>query len=220
MLKLYGFAASNYFNMVKLSLMEKGVPFEVVPFDGCSNPDVMAISPRGKIPILETSQGFLSETSVILDWVEQTQEGPALLPSAPFARAQVMALAKEIELYIELPARTCYPEAFFDGRPRPEAIKAKARRDLLAGFASLERRARFSPFVAGDAFTLADVFFLYSVDLAYAVGKQLFDIDFLAGLPAARDLFERLECYPNVRQIAADREADKSVFLARVGGGA
>lgn len=32
MLKLYGFSVSNYYNMVKLALLEKGLPFEEVPF--------------------------------------------------------------------------------------------------------------------------------------------------------------------------------------------
>lgn len=57
-------------------------------------------------------QGFINETSVILEYLEQSQEGPALLPADPFARAQVLALCREIELYIELPARACYAEAF------------------------------------------------------------------------------------------------------------
>ena len=32
MFKLYGFAVSNYYNMVKLALLEKGLPFEEVTF--------------------------------------------------------------------------------------------------------------------------------------------------------------------------------------------
>ena len=32
MFKLYGFAVSNYYNMVKLALLEKGLPFEEVLF--------------------------------------------------------------------------------------------------------------------------------------------------------------------------------------------
>ena len=31
MLKLYGFCVSNYYNMVKLALLEKGLPFEEIP---------------------------------------------------------------------------------------------------------------------------------------------------------------------------------------------
>ena len=113
MIKLYGFAVSNYYNMVKLALLEKGVPFEEVPFFAGQTPEALAISPRGKIPVLGVDQGFINETSVILEYLEQTQPGKKLLPTDPFERAQALALAKEIELYIELPARACYGEAFF-----------------------------------------------------------------------------------------------------------
>ena len=54
MLKLYGFPVSNYYNMVKLALLEKALPFEEVPFVSGQTPQVLAISPRGKVPVLET----------------------------------------------------------------------------------------------------------------------------------------------------------------------
>lgn len=216
MLKLYGFAASNYFNMVKLALLEKGVPFETVPFHGCQNPEILAVSPRGKVPVLEVEKGFISETDAILDFIEETQPGIALLPAEPFARASVRALAKEIELYIELPARVCYVEVFFGGRPTPQALKAKAERDLIKGFTALKQRALFAPYVAGEQFTLADLYFLYSVDLAVDVGKRLFDIDFLSDLPGAGDLLVRLADNPNVQKVAADRRAEAPAFLKRV----
>jgi glutathione S-transferase len=38
MLKLYGFSVSNYYNMVKLALLEKGLPFEEVTFYGGQAP--------------------------------------------------------------------------------------------------------------------------------------------------------------------------------------
>lgn len=216
MLKLYGFAASNYFNMVKLALLEKGVPFEAVPFQGCQNPEILAVSPRGKVPVLETDQGFLSETDAILDFIEETQGGVALLPPDPFARASVRALAKEIELYIELPARVCYVEVFFGGRPTPQVLRDKAERDLIKGFAALKQRARFAPFVAGEQFTLADLYFLYSVDLAVDVGRRLFNIDFVSGMPGAKALLQRLAENPNVQKVAADRLAEAPAFLERV----
>jgi glutathione S-transferase len=219
MLKLYGFAASNYFNMIKLALLEKDLPFEVIEFHGCQNPEILAVSPRGKIPVLETEHGFLSETDVILRYIEDTQPGPALMPSDSFERARVWMLAKEIELYIELPARTCYVEVFFGGRPTPDALKAKAKRDLIKGFAALKRSASFAPYVAGERFSVADVYFLYSVDLARVVGQRLFDIDFLADMPGAQALLERLAKNPHVQQIAADKLAETPAFLARVQGG-
>src|SRR5690606_17417504 len=105
MLRLHGFAVSNYFNMAKLALLEKGVDFEINTVRGSQDAEFLAKSPRGKVPVLETEQGFISETNVILEYIEDTQGGKALLPSDPFARATVRALTKEIELYIELPAR-------------------------------------------------------------------------------------------------------------------
>ena len=215
MLKLYGFAVSNYYNMVKMALLEKGVPFEEVPFFAAQTPEALAISPRGKVPVLGVEQGFVNETSVILQYIEDTQPGPRLLPVDPFERAQVLALAKEIELYIELPARACYAEAFF-GMSVPEAIKDKSRAELLLGIAALGRHGKFAPYVAGESFTLADLYFMYSVDLACAVGGKLFGLDLLAELPKAKALLKRLQDMPNAQRVAADKEAAMPAFLAMV----
>ncbi|CAK9892221.1 MULTISPECIES: glutathione S-transferase [Pseudomonas] len=218
MLKLHGFAVSNYYNMVKLALLEKGVPFEEVLFFGGQRPEALKVSPRGKVPVLETEHGFLSETSLILDYIEQTQAGKALLPEGVFAQAKVHELAKEIELYIELPARACYPQAFF-GMQVDEAIKAKAKDELLAGIATLKRNGKFSPYVAGDSLTIADMLFCFSVDLAYAVGKKVLGIDVLEDFPQARALLERFKNNPNVQKIAADKEAQMPAFLEMVRSG-
>ncbi|MBJ2257974.1 glutathione S-transferase family protein [Pseudomonas psychrophila] len=213
MLKLYGFSVSNYYNMVKLALLEKGVPFEEVPFFAGQSPEALAISPRGKVPVLGVEQGYVNETSVILEYIEQTQPGPKLLPADPFERAQVLALAKEIELYIELPARACYAEAFF-GMTVPEAIKEKARTELLEGMASLGRHGKFAPYVAGETLSVGDIYFVFSVNLACAVGHKVFGLDLLAEMPGARALLERLEQNPHVQKIAADKEAAMPQFLA------
>jgi glutathione S-transferase len=70
MLKFYGFPCSNYANMVNLALLEKGIPFEYVLTYPDQSPAVLAKSPRGKVPFLETPQGFINEASVILDYLE------------------------------------------------------------------------------------------------------------------------------------------------------
>ncbi|UUT12569.1 glutathione S-transferase [Pseudomonas zeae] len=215
MFKLYGFSVSNYYNMVKLALLEKGLPFEEVTFYPTQTPESLAISPRGKVPVLGVDAGFINETAIILEYLEQTQKGTPLLPSDPFQRAQVLAIAKEIELYIELPGRACYGEAFF-GMTLPEAIKEKTKTELQLGFAALGRHGKFSPYVAGDSLSIADLYFLYSVPLACAVGQKLFGIDLLAEMPQAKALLERLEQNPHVQKIAADKEAAMPAFLAMI----
>ncbi|QXI11812.1 glutathione S-transferase family protein [Pseudomonas zeae] len=215
MFKLYGFSVSNYYNMVKLALLEKGLPFEEVTFYPTQTPESLAISPRGKVPVLGVDAGFINETAIILEYLEQTQKGTPLLPSDPFQRAQVLAIAKEIELYIELPGRACYGEAFF-GMTLPEAIKEKTKTELQLGFAALGRHGKFSPYVAGASLSIADLYFLYSVPLACAVGQKLFGIDLLAEMPQAKALLERLEQNPHVQKIAADKEAAMPAFLAMI----
>ncbi|VVQ03231.1 Glutathione S-transferase [Pseudomonas fluorescens] len=215
MFKLYGFSVSNYYNMVKLALLEKGLSFEEVTFYPAQTPESLAISPRGKVPVLGVDAGFINETAIILEYLEQTQKGTPLLPSDPFERAQVLAIAKEIELYIELPGRACYGEAFF-GMSLPEAIKEKTKTELQLGFAALGRHGKFAPYVAGDSLSIADLYFLYSVPLACAVGQKLFGIDLLAEMPQAKALLERLEQNPHVQKIAADKEAAMPAFLAMI----
>ncbi|TDV47501.1 glutathione S-transferase [Pseudomonas helmanticensis] len=215
MLKLYGFSVSNYYNMVKLALLEKGLPFEEVTFYPAQTAESLVISPRGKVPVLGVDAGFINETAIILEYLEQTQKGTPLLPSDPFERAQVLAIAKEIELYIELPGRACYGEAFF-GMTLPEAIKEKTKTELQLGFAALGRHGKFAPYVAGDSLSIADLYFLYSVPLACAVGQKLFGIDLLAEMPQAKALLERLEQNPHAQKIAADKEAAMPAFLAMI----
>ena len=215
MLKLYGFSVSNYYNMIKLALLEKGLPFEEVTFYPAQTAESLAISPRGKVPVLGVDGGYINETAIILEYLELTQKGTPLLPSDPFERTQVLAIAKEIELYIELPGRACYGEAFF-GMTLPDAIKEKTQSELLLGFAALGRHGKFAPYVAGDSLSIADLYFLYSVPLACAVGQKLFGIDLLAEMPQAKALLARLEQNPHVQKIAADKDAAMPAFLAMI----
>jgi glutathione S-transferase len=216
MLKLHGFPVSNYVNMVHFVLLEKGMPFEYVLSFPDQSPEFVAKSPRGKVPVLETAPGsYLNEASVILEYLEESGTGRPMLPRDPQARAYVRSLMKEIELYIELPARTCFVEAFFGGRVS-QSIKDRAREDLAAGFAAVRRHAKFAPFVAGAEFTLADVVFLYSADLASTVSKILFGVDPLADWPAASALMQRLGENPHVQAIAREREAGRPAFVEAV----
>lgn len=215
MIKLYGFPVSNYVNMVHFALLEKGIPFEYVLTFPDQSPAFLAKSPRGKVPVLETPQGYLNEASVILEYLEETGAGQPLLPREPVARAYVRSLMKEIELYVELPARSCFAEAFFGGRVS-QSIKDRARDDLAAGFATVRRHAKFAPFVAGAEFTLADIVFLYSADLAATVSKILFSVDPLADWPEANVLLQRLGANPHVQLIARNREAGRPAFVESV----
>jgi glutathione S-transferase len=205
LLKLHGFPLSNYYNMVKIALLEKGIEFELVDAHPSQDDDYLRHSPMGKVPCLETPQGFLSETNVICEYLEDTGEGPALLPTDPYERAKVRELMKEIELYIELPARSCYAEVFFGGTVSDE-VKEKAKADLSKGIACLKRNGKFSPYVAGSELTYADFFFMYSIFLAGIVGKKLLDMDIYSDFGEAKELLVMLNQRKSAQQIAADQK--------------
>ena len=127
MLTLCGFAASNYYNKVKLALLEKDIPFEEeLVWPGQTDADA---SPLGKVPYLKTDEGTLSESTVILEYLEARYPQHPLLPADAFAAAKVRELLRYTELHLELVARNLYPEAFFGGKIS-DAAKEKTGQKL------------------------------------------------------------------------------------------
>lgn len=211
MLRLCGFSASNYYNKVKLALLEKGVPFEEeLAWVGETDKDC---SPLGKVPYLKTDQGALSESTVILEYLEDAYPHPPLLPADPFAAAKVRELVRYLELHLELVARNLYPEAFFGGKVSDSA-KEKIAPQLekhIAGFAKL---TSFSPYLAGEQFTLADCAGVVHLPLVSSATKIIYGRDFLADLPV-RDYLKRMGERASVQKINADRKTNTELMLAR-----
>jgi len=205
MLKLYGAPLSNYYNMVKCALLEKGIPFEAVMAMPSQEPDYLGRSPMGKIPCIETGQGFLAETHAILDYLEEVQATPALLPADAYARAKVRELAQALELYVELVARRGLGVLF--GREVPQAVKDSIVQDLPKGVAAVARLARFSPWIAGEAFTYADLVGYWTFALGNVSAKANAGIDLLAEIPGAQAWFDRVGERASVKQALADQAA-------------
>ena len=155
-LTLCGFPLSNYYNKVKLALLEKGIPFEEeVVMTHSHEEAVLSCTPLGKVPFIRTPQGALCESQVILDYIEATHPSPALIPADPFQAAKVRELCTFIDMHLELVARELYAQAFF-GRSLDEATKQKVGNQLSKNISAFKRIARFEPYVAGSSFTLAD----------------------------------------------------------------
>ena len=206
---LCGLAISNYYNKVKLALLEKGAPFEEEHVaTGSRDEAVLSASPLGKIPFLRTESGPLCESQAILDYIEERWPEPPLLPAEPYARAKVRELATFVDLHLELVARELYPQAFFGGAALSEASAARVRRLLERHIAGFGRLARFAPYVAGDTFTQADCSAWNSLPLVGVASKAAFGEDLLlaAGIDwksYVKTVGER----PSAQRVAADRKA-------------
>ena len=209
MIVLCGFPLSNYYNKVKLVLLEKGIPFtEERVATGSRDEAVLAASPLGKVPFIRTPQGALCESQVIVDWLEAAYPEPALVPAEPFAAAKVRELATFIDLHLELVARELYGQAFFGGTAS-EATQQRVRKTLDKHIEGFKRLAKFSPYVAGDAFTLADCSAFVSLPLVAMATKAVLGEDLLAAHGVDwKGYVKRVGERPSATRVVADRKAD------------
>jgi glutathione S-transferase len=215
MLKLYGFAVSDYFNMVKHALLEKGVAFEEITVFPDQAPEYLAKSPMGKVPCIETEQGFLCETTVILDYLEAAYPEKPLLPADAWQQAKVRELVKVSELYIELAARRLLP-ALLAGAPVADSVKAEVREVLEKGVRAVNALASFSPFVCGEQQTLADIVLRYSLGIAKLAAGSVLKWDLLEGNAELKAWDERMAQNPICQQLDADMQAQFDAFLKKV----
>jgi len=211
MLTLCGFSASNYYNKVKLQLLEKGLPFEErLAWVGETD---RTATPLGKVPYLLTPEGPLCESAVMADYIEALHPEPALLPAGAYGAAKVRELVTFLELHLELVARNLYPQAFFGGTVS-ESAREKVGAQLEKNIAAFGQLTRFDPFIAGNSFTLADCAAIVHLPLVSSATKIVYGRDFLADLPV-REYLARMAERPHVQRVNADRKTNTAEMLAR-----
>lgn len=208
MITLCGFAISNYYNIVKHALLEKDIAFtEEHVLTRSKDEAVLSASPLGKVPFIKTAQGALCESAVILDYLEDQYPAHPLLPKDAFEAAKVREMITFINLHLELVARELYAQAFFGGTVSDE-LKATVKKQLVRNIEAFKRLVKFSPFIAGDTFTLADCVAFSNLPLVGMSTRGVLGEDLLlaAGIdykPYIKMLGER----ESSQRIAADRKA-------------
>lgn len=211
MLTLCGFAASNYYNKVKLALLEKEVPFEEKLVWADRSPALIEKSILGKIPYFEIGDQVICESQVMAEYLEDAYPQKPLLPSDPIERAQLRHLIMFMELHLELVARELYGEAFFGGKVSDET-KVRVEKILKRNTAAFGKLAKFSPFVAGSTFTLADCVALAHLPLVGQATKAIYGVDMLADYPI-RDYVKKLGERASVQKVDADRRTNRELFM-------
>ncbi|MEM5503797.1 glutathione S-transferase family protein [Shewanella frigidimarina] len=215
MMTLHGFAASNYYNLVKHVLLYKQLPFTENLIYGGSE-ELLAISPAGKVPVITTQEGlYLSESSVICDFIEETYPAMPLYPENAGERAVVRQIMKMAELYFELPSRRLIPYVF-SGTEIPESVKAEVRQVLTRGVTALSRLCQFSPWIAGEQFTMADIYVYYVNTIVSAFGSSQLNWDVLAEIPGMKQWNVAMSQTVIAQQVEADRLANMPDFMQKV----
>ena len=214
MLTLCGFAASNYYNKVKLALLEKEVPFEEKLVWADRSPALMEKSILGKIPYFEIGDQVICESQIMVEYLEDAYPKKPLMPTDPVERAEVRQLIIFMELHLELVARELYAEAFFGGKVTDET-KQRVEKILKRNTAAFGKLAKFAPFIAGSTFTLADCVALAHLPLVGQATKAIYGADFLADYPV-RDYVKKLGERTTVQKVDADRRTNRELMMQRM----
>jgi len=215
MIILHGFAASNYYNLVKHVLLHKQLPFQENLLYGSSD-DLLTVSPVGKVPAITTTKGLnLSESSVICDFIEETYPAIPLYPENPEERAVVRQIMKIAELYLELPSRRLIPNVF-TGKTAPEAMRTEVQQVLKRGVTALNSLCQFSPWIAGKEFSMADIYVYYVNFIVNAVGASQLEWNVLADISGMKEWHETMSQSNIAQTVDADRQANMPEFIEKI----
>jgi glutathione S-transferase len=213
MLKLGGFAVSNYYNKVKVALLEKDIAFEEAFCMTSQDEEYRKRSPMGKVPYLEIDGEFLCESQVICEYLEDRYPQTPLYPKDTLARARVRELITTLELHMELVARRLYGQAFFGGTVSDE-IKKQVEKDLAKGVRAFKQLAKFSPFVAGANLTYADCAAGVHLPLVSLATKIIHGRDVLDDFAPVRPYLKMLNERPAFRKMNDERKIATEAMTA------
>jgi glutathione S-transferase len=216
MLRLCGFHISNYFNKVRISMLEKGVPFEL---DATCRPsqkeEFLARTPMGKVPFLEVDGAQLCESQVICEYyLEDAYPQKPLYPRDALERARVRELITIMELHLELVARRLYGQVFFGQPPLSDGARQAVEKDLAKGIRAFRARAKFDPYVAGGQLTLADCAAFVHLPLVSLATKLAFGQDALESMPQIKPYLKMVGERPAFRTVNDDRKAAQAAMKA------
>lgn len=109
MLTLYHGRTSVCSIKVRLALVEKHTRFNsrLMTLRGDQfEPEYIRLNPAAVVPTVVHDDAFITESTVIMHYIDEAFAGPALMPSDPLARSKVRMIAKLIDEYVHLSCMT------------------------------------------------------------------------------------------------------------------
>jgi glutathione S-transferase len=182
-MKLYGapMPAPNP-RRVRIYLAEKGIDLPETPINLMKgehkSPEHLARNSLGQVPTLELDDGTtISETVAICRYFEEANpEGPSLFGRTAAEKANVEMWVRRIEFRLMTPVGNYWRHA----HPRTAALLTQYKdfgESNRAAYASaqawLDGELAHRPFIAGDAYSMADICALSTVDFATWIGLEL-----------------------------------------------
>lgn len=171
-MKLYDSAMAPNPRRVRIFLAEKGVTVPTVQVDIAKadnrKPEYLAKNPLGGVPILELDDGtVIAESVAICRYFEETHPNPPLMGTDARDRALVEMWQRRMEYEVALPIMQTFRNThdFFKGRiPQVAEYGEVCRKAAESRLGWMDGELASRKFVAGDAFTIADITLLVGID--------------------------------------------------------
>ena len=190
-----------------IALEEAGAAYQAVRVDFASHEqrgaDYLRLNPKGRVPILVTDRGVISETPALLLYVAQTWPGADLAPlDDAFALARMQAFTSYLCSTVH-PARAHIYRGY-RWADEPAAIaemRRKAPEVLCDCFTLIDAEMLAGPWVMGERYSVADG---YLFTLANWLERDGID---RARFPKVLDHWRRMKERPAVQRALAVGEA-------------
>lgn len=201
MLRIWGRKTSSNVQALMWGVGELGLPYARTDIGhrhgGNDTPEFLGMNPNGTVPVLREDDGPpIWETGAILRYLAARHAGDAFWPADPARRAPVDQWAEwaKINITLAFTAPVFWRVVRTAPRDRDEAAITAALAVLHDKLVIAESQLTRHPFLAGDAFTLADIQFGH-------VLYRYFDIAIpRPPLPALRRYYEALTTRPAFRE--------------------
>lgn len=206
-MELYGYYRSTSSYRVRIALALKGLEYQAVAVNLLKgeqrDPGYLAMNPQGRVPALRTEQGqLLLQSPAIIEYLEELQPQPALLPSDPLERARVRAVAAIIGSDIHPLHNVSVLNRLREAGQDEVQVNAWIGHWIAQGLAAVEQLIGEQGFCFGASPGLAD---LYLIPQVYAAER--FNID-LAGYPRIRRVAALAAQHPAFSIAHPARQAD------------
>ncbi len=182
-MKIYETKTAPNPRRVRMFLAEKGIDVDYVQVDIQKgenlSPQMWAKNPLGKIPILELDDGTcIAETDAICTYFEAIQPEPPLMGTTPIEKATISMWQRQVEFAFMMQVGMCFQHTtgYFKDRMTPVPEFGKEAGINAAKYLNiLERRLGEKEFIAGNAFSIADITALCAMDFARVVKIRMTD---------------------------------------------
>jgi maleylacetoacetate isomerase len=207
--ELYSYFRSTAAYRVRIALNLKGIGYKLIPVNLLKEEQksdwYLAVNPLGLVPVLRLDDGtVISQSTAILEWLEETSPDRALLPADPLQRSQVRAMANIIACDIH-PLNNLRVLKYLVGAldVSEDENKEWYHHWIRLGFDALEQQTVTGAYTAGDRVSMADVYLVPQVFNALR-----FDME-MSPYPKIMSVYKRCNELDAFQKAHPDNQTDK-----------